>query len=126
MIFDKRLAVTGAAVAVVAATAIVGALFPLRQEEARQAREPVSGIQTRNPAAAPSGANEKAGSDDYLYLLREYEGKVALFARGSQTPQLVFERPVRHLPEYDQMLLEDGIKINSDEELVARIEDYIS
>ncbi len=124
MIFDKRLAITGAAVAVVTATAIVGALFPRRQEEVRQAREPVSGIETQHPATPDP--LEKDSGDDYLYLLREYEGKVALFAKGSNTPELVFERPVRLLPEYDRIQLREGIKIKTSEELSARIEDFIS
>lgn len=119
MIFDKRLAITGAALAIVAATAITAALLPGKQEEAMPIQEPVSNV-------AISQAQDPEPEEEYLYLMKEHEGKIALFAKGSDEPELVFEKLVKHLPEYDRIQLEEGIKIYTGDELNARIEDFIS
>ena len=59
------------------------------------------------------------------YLMREHEGQVAVFNEDG-TLYRVFEARVSLLPEYDQILLKNGIEIEGDEELRARIEDYTS
>lgn len=121
VIWDKRLAATGAALAVVAAMAVTAALLPGQTtEEAAPIQEPVSGIE------APLEEEASEPQQDYLYLIREHEGRIAVFAWGSDTPELIFEKQIKFLPDYDRIQLAEGIPINSVEELNARIEDYIS
>ena len=60
------------------------------------------------------------------YYLREHNGKLAVFAPDSDVPELVFDVYLSTLPAYDRGQLQMGIPIYSYEELVQRIEDYIS
>lgn len=59
------------------------------------------------------------------YLMREHEGNVAVFNEDGSLYR-VFDVSVSLLPEYDRLLLENGIEIEGEEELRARIEDYTS
>ena len=71
-------------------------------------------------------SNEKAPSETPSeYLMREHEGKVAVFNEDG-TVYRIFEVNVSLLPEYDKILLKEGIEIAGDGELRARIEDYTS
>lgn len=64
--------------------------------------------------------------EDYLYILREREGRLAVFRRGESEPQMIFDVPVRVLPQADQYQLAEGIRVKDYQTLVRRIEDYIS
>lgn len=59
-----------------------------------------------------------------LYILREYNGLVALFENGKNTPREVYDVLVSDLPETDIAALKAGICISSDEQLRQVIEDY--
>ena len=77
----------------------------------------------------PSGASEQIVSEDtsnYPYLLRTYEGKLAVFTDDLVQPDLVFDVYVRTLPELDQQQLSCGIRVKTYDELTSMIEDYIS
>ncbi len=63
---------------------------------------------------------------EYQYLLKEYNGKLAVYFSNSQTPQTVFDLYLSTLPEYDRGQLRLGVPVKDYEELVQRIEDYIS
>ena len=60
------------------------------------------------------------------YILKSYEGKLAVFLPGEPVPQKVFDVWLSSLPQYDRGQLELGIPVESYPELVQRIEDYIS
>lgn len=78
------------------------------------------------PSEAPSELLVKTiVTEKTRYLMREYEGKVAVFNEDG-TVYRIFEVSVALLPEYDRILLENGIEISGDSELRARIEDYTS
>ena len=64
-------------------------------------------------------------AEETRYLMREHEGKVAVFNEDG-TVYRIFEVNVSLLPEYDKILLKEGIEIAGDGELRARIEDYTS
>ena len=77
----------------------------------------------------PSGASEQTVSEDpsnYPYLLRTYEGKLAVFTDDLVQPDLVFDVYVSTLPELDQQQLSRGIRVKTYDELTSMIEDYIS
>ena len=57
---------------------------------------------------------------------QEYDGKIAVFLPDKNVPETVFEVYTSTLPSYDRGQLQLGIPIQSYEELVKRIEDYIS
>lgn len=67
------------------------------------------------PIPSPSG-----------YLLRSYDGRLAVFREGSDTPEMIFDVYTRLLPQSDQERLEEGISAPDYETLTRLIEDYIS
>ena len=65
-------------------------------------------------------------AEEKTMVLGVFEGKLALFIGKSDYPNRVFDFMIRTLPPDDQKLLSDGIKISSEEELSAILEDYMS
>ncbi len=59
-----------------------------------------------------------------VYLLKEYDGNLAVFENGSSEPAEVFSVAVSSFPEADRTLLETGIVVHSKAELQRLIEDY--
>ena len=64
--------------------------------------------------------------ESYAYILKSYNGRVAVFLPGAAEPQMVLDKLVRHLPDYDQIQLERGIPLKDYAALSSAIEDYIS
>ena len=64
-------------------------------------------------------------ADRVRYTMREFEGKLAVFEEDG-TIYKIYEINVELLPEYDQKLLKNGIRIFTEDELRARVEDYTS
>ncbi len=60
------------------------------------------------------------------YLLRGYEGKLAVFIIGKKEPELVLDRYLHHLPDVDRLRLEEGIEVTQYSDLLRLIEDYTS
>lgn len=60
------------------------------------------------------------------FILGVHEGKLALWADSSPDPAVVFPLPVELLPEEDQLLVREGISVDSREELARLLEDYLS
>lgn len=61
------------------------------------------------------------------YLVKEYEGKIAVFEQHGTDPVFVLDNPrIRDLPAYDRALLAVGIPVKNTEELGSLIEDYDS
>ena len=60
------------------------------------------------------------------YLLKSYEGRLAVFRQGCDTPELIFDVYTRLLPPADRDRLETGISAPDYETLTRLIEDYIS
>lgn len=58
------------------------------------------------------------------YIVRDYNGWVAVFPYASDNPQTVTGVSVAILPERDQNMLERGISVYSDDELFTLLEDY--
>ena len=90
------------------------ALLPLETEENPPAQRGVTPITT------------VATVSDYPRLLKEWNGRVALFLTDGSEPQTVYEVNVLTLPEEEQRMLEMGITVNSEEELTAILENYTS
>lgn len=72
-----------------------------------------------------SGINVMASRTDF-YTLKEYDGIIGVFYNEESAPYQEIQVDVSLLPEADQQLLKDGIKVYSKEELNSKIEDYES
>lgn len=60
----------------------------------------------------------------YKYTVSEYNGKVAVFVYGEQTPETILDCRIDSLPESDAQNLRKGIHINNDTELQSLIEAF--
>lgn len=60
------------------------------------------------------------------YLLKEFDKRVAVFARDENEPLFVSEVYVSELPKADRRLLKSGIPVGSKKELTRLLEDYCS
>ena len=60
------------------------------------------------------------------FLLGIHGGKVALWKDGKSDPIKVFPYSASMLPNQDRALLEKGLHFDTKEELISRIEDYLS
>ncbi len=93
----------------------------------------IIGAQKNNDENNSSSNNSVHESDyisaidnDFMYMLKQYGGKLAVFKYGENEPYEVTDIFVHNLPEYDVQLLSEGIKISDDSELAKRLEDYTS
>ena len=91
-----------------------------------QEQQPPYYNQAAHAAVPLAGPLVSPPQPDYLYIIREHDGRVAVFARGESAPEMVLERMVHHLPTYDRIQLQEGVPVFSKEELQERIEDYTS
>lgn len=75
-----------------------------------------------------SSAEVLSGEDrEPMYIVKTYEGKVAVFRQYDSKPMYLAEDlPLDSLPKYDKAMLDAGIKIYSDEDLRKLLEDYDS
>lgn len=74
---------------------------------------------TENNAVKPSEATEK------IYILKDFNGRLALFENNSDIPLEVFDIFTSSLPQKDIERLNKGIK-TSYEELEGLLEEYLS
>ncbi|MEM1484777.1 hypothetical protein V6615_07815 [Oscillospiraceae bacterium PP1C4] len=93
----------------------IGAVYALPQDTPAGLTPPSSSV--------PYSSEETSG---YPYLLRTYEGKLAVFTTDLVQPDMVFDVYVRTLPELDKEELERGVRVENYDKLTALIEDYIS
>ena len=61
-----------------------------------------------------------------VYTVRTYEGRIGIFLNDSKVPFEELDVDVGLLPEADQVLLEEGIRVTDREHLNRLIEDYES
>lgn len=119
---DRRFVCT--VLAVLAVT--VGAAALVNRTEVPPAaplHENISGIEIQ-PETRPAQPAPETGD---AYIIREYEGRVAVFsAKDDAHPEMILDLLVKYLPDYDRSQLREGIRVKDYQELVSRIEDYVS
>ena len=85
---------------------------------------------TRKPASEPGSSLSPAPSASTVAVLHrilgQWNGTLAIFVAGGQTPDEVYDVYVSTLPAEEQTRLRDGIPIYSEEELARLLEDYTS
>ena len=116
---DSRLALTGAALALVMAAAYLAINPPPKPE-----LMPISG----SVAEVAEDAAEEAepGEPEYMYIIKEHDGRVAVYPAGEAEPEFVLDVLVRYLPDLDRRQMQEGIPVEDYDKLVALLEDYSS
>jgi len=71
-------------------------------------------------------AERKEGEPIYLYMIKEYNGNIAVYKTDEQQPTDIYEVPVETLPEEDVDNLKTGIPVKDEAELQRLIEDLTS
>lgn len=64
-----------------------------------------------------------ASADSVCYVLREYNGKIALMEDGVSEPLAIYQTPISSLYPADAELIRSGIRLESAAELSQLIED---
>lgn len=99
---------TGAVLLLVCSIGVYSGIRRIPEEEAPPRERPTASVGAPGP----------------LFVLREFEEKIGIFEEEKQTPFQILDVYVFTLPERDQIALQGGIRIYSEEELWARIEDF--
>lgn len=60
----------------------------------------------------------------FCYRLGVYEDRLAVYTGSSTRPDRILDIPLSSLPEGDQLLLQQGIDLDSEEALRQAIEDF--
>ena len=61
-----------------------------------------------------------------VYVVKEYNGRIAIFEENSETPFKITDVRLSELPDGDKKLLSKGIPASSSRELNCILEDYCS
>ena len=105
-----------------AAAVVVGAIVMGNDEAPEPEPEPLSVSDTATGAEAPAPASRSAAS----YVVGEWEGRLAVYSAGRQTPDQVYDVYISTLPEEERKRLEEGIPVSTEKELASLLEDYTS
>jgi hypothetical protein len=114
---DSRLALTGAALAVVMAASYL-AISPPERPRLAPASASVADVVVETA--------EEPEEPKYMYVIKEHEGRVAVYPAGEAEPELVLDVLVRYLPDLDRQQMQDGIPVADYDELVSLLEDFSS
>ncbi len=84
---------------------------------------PVSGNPTSHSVSGVIDMSQ--GGEALAYrVVGEYEGKLAIFLPGAETPETVYEVRIAGLPKDEQERLKAGIEAADEVALASLIEDY--
>jgi hypothetical protein len=127
-------ALTVAAIAVVVGSqqtapqsTAVSALESHNNQNYSTANSAASQENTENPLSAPEEMEDVSREGtDVRYVVRSYEGKIAVFSNQQSSPVDMLDVTVDSLPEADQAALSEGIAAESKEALRRILEDYES
>ncbi|HAL10781.1 MAG TPA: hypothetical protein DCP22_00465, partial [Ruminococcaceae bacterium] len=72
-------------------------------------QEPSDPAPITQPAETPVTEEPQLPQSPAGYLLRDYEGRLAIFREGNDTPEMIFDVYTRLLPSADQERLAAGI-----------------
>lgn len=81
-------------------------------------------VRSGNNSARPK-VEAHVVSQEICYVLRDYDGKLAVFHKEGLEPVEVFDVFVESLPEMDREILRNGLETTSKKQLLLWIEDYI-
>ncbi len=78
-------------------------------------------------AAARSVQQKTAGSsgtDGFAYVIKDYNGRVAVFQNGSDRPEEILDCPLDSLPQEEALRVRNGIPVSDEAQLQRLIEAY--
>ena len=61
---------------------------------------------------------------DVVFIVKDYEGRLAVFVKGDEQPSVVLDTPINILPQIDQQKLANGIEVVGSSRLRTLLEDY--
>jgi len=59
-----------------------------------------------------------------IYIIKEYNGKVACFEKDAEYPFIITEIKVFDLPPLDRKMLSNGVEVNGAKEMSRALEDF--
>lgn len=121
----KRLVTTVVMISAAIAAGVGLAVLP-RVDAAAAPQLLVEELPQDGPGALDESQEEPPEEVAAGYLLGEYNGRVSVLSPDTREPEMIFDIFVRTLPDADQQLLRQGIRVDTYEELTRLIEDYIS
>lgn len=68
-------------------------------------------------------AHELVSDTAACFIIKEYDGRVALFREGEEEPAAVYSTPVAQINPADARLLRDGIRLRGMSEVSRLLED---
>ena len=75
-------------------------------------------------SAMPKGANQPEYSTQKTYVLKDFQGRPAVFENENTDPLYILDIFTDQLPERDRERLKDGITAKTLEEIRSLAEDY--
>ncbi len=81
---------------------------------------------TPAPREESSSVSVPAPPKEYAFLMKLEDGWLNIYLYGEDHPVYVLDLVPGSIPEYDRGQLEQGIPIRDTDELIARVEDYLS
>lgn len=121
----KRLVTTVVMISAAIAAGVGLAVLP-RVDAAAAPQLLVEELPQDGPGSSEGSQEEPPEEVAAGYLLGEYNGRVSVLSPDTREPEMIFDIFVRTLPDADQQLLRQGIRVDTYEELTRLIEDYIS
>ncbi len=70
-----------------------------------------------------SAETNYAAADEECFVVKEYNGVVALFSEGKEAPIAVYNTPIDYINPADAEMLKDGIRLKSMDEVARLLED---
>ena len=77
-------------------------------------------------SSSSSSSKVQAEEEAERYLIRDYQGRVAVFLEGVEEPEMIFDIYTKTLPKLDQQQLTKGIPVEGYQQMTRLVEDYIS
>lgn len=93
--------------------------------------EPEIEMPSQKAASAPGDVyiDEEDDKARQYYVLKEYNGRIAVYksyASGQKTLMNIIDTDTNALPENDRKLLQKGIEVATEEDMLQLLEDYTS
>ena len=80
---------------------------------------------TLNNAKATSKNVKSSETQEKIYILKDYNGRIALFEEGKSIPLEVYDIFTKSLPEADSEIIKDGLTVNQ-ADIQKLLEEYLS
>ena len=87
---------------------------------------PITATLMASSSSSSSSSKVQAEEEAERYLIRDYQGRVAVFLEGVEEPEMIFDIYTKTLPELDQQQLTKGIPVEGYQQMTRLVEDYIS